>query len=188
MGSQYQKFYGNCSWCVIHGHVARDCRKKTEDLPNNQTSGWSGTNNKTKGKQAKARAKASKTCQQHTYWTCTVCQRACPSLLSQLYSHLEDMQFTEHEEIRAKPLSFHQSITASTYDSAESIATPPPDSDKDDEQLRALLASPLYLQEREANAKRSQVCHSERENLMSTSSQDPSRTGNLWSCFQAKIG
>ena len=34
---------------------------------------------------------------------------------------------------------------------------PPPDSDLDDEQIRALLASPLYLQEREANAERSQV-------------------------------
>ena len=28
-------------------------------------------------------------------------------------------QFTEHEDLRVKPLSFHQSITASTYDSAK---------------------------------------------------------------------
>ena len=54
--------------------------------------------------------------------------------------------------------------------------TPPPDSDLDDEQILALLASPLYTQEREASAERSQVYHSERENLMSSSSQDPTCT------------
>ena len=53
-----------------------------------------------------------------------------------------DGQSTEHEDLRVRPFSFHQSITASTYDSAESIATLP-ESDLDDEQLRALLASPL---------------------------------------------
>ena len=69
------------------------------------------------------------------------------------YKHFtEDKQLTEHDDLRVKPLYFHQSITASTYDSAESIATPHPESNIDDEQLRALLASPLYLQEREANA------------------------------------
>ena len=68
---------------------------------------------------------------------------------------------------------FHQP----TYDSAERIATPPPDSDLDDDQIRALLASPLYLQEREANAERSQVYHHVRENLMSSSSQDPISMG-----------
>ena len=52
-----------------------------------------------------------------------------------------DGQFTEHEDLRVRLLSFHQSIIASTCDSAESIATPP-ESDFDDEQLRALLASP----------------------------------------------
>ena len=105
------------------------------------------------------------------------------------YKHCtEDRQLTEHEASRVKPLSFHQSITASTYDSAGSMATPLPESDLDDEQLRALLASPLYFQEREASAERAQVCHSERENLMSSSSQDPTSTGNLSHCFQAIIG
>ena len=66
---------------------------------------------------------------------------------------------------------------------AESIATPLPKSDLDDEQLRALLASPLYLQEREARAARSQVYHSERENLMSSSSQDPISTGKPVALF-----
>ena len=41
----------------------------------------------------------------------------------------------------------------------------------------ALLASPLYMQEREANADRSQVHHPVRENWMSSSSQDPTSTG-----------
>ena len=88
-----------------------------------------------------------------------------------------DGQFTEHEDLRVRPLSFHQSIIASTYDSAESIATPPLESDSDDAQLRALLASPLYLQEREASAERLQVYYSERENFMSSSSQDQTSTG-----------
>ena len=57
-----------------------------------------------------------------------------------------DGQFTEHEGLRVRPLFFHQSIIASTHDSAESIATPL-EADFGDEQLRALLASPLYLQE-----------------------------------------
>ena len=93
------------------------------------------------------------------------------------YRHFTgDGQFTEHEDLRVRPLSFHQSIMGSTYDSAESIARSP-ESDLDDKQLRALLASPLYLQEREASAERSQVFYSERENLMSSSSQDPISTG-----------
>ena len=38
----------------------------------------------------------------------------------------EDKQLIEHEDFRVKPLFFHQSITASTCGSAESIATPLP--------------------------------------------------------------
>ena len=44
-----------------------------------------------------------------------------------------------------------------TCDSAESIATLPPESDLDDEQIREMLASPLHLQEREASADRSSL-------------------------------
>ena len=77
----------------------------------------------------------------------------------------EDKHFSEYkdlaeqEDLRLKPLFFHQSSISSTYDSAESIATLPPDSDLDDDQIRALLTSSLYLQEREAYAERSQVYH-----------------------------
>ena len=71
------------------------------------------------------------------------------------YRHFTgDGQSTEHEEKRVRPLSFHQSISASTCDPAESIATPP-ESDLGDEELRALLVSPLYLQERDASTERS---------------------------------
>ena len=105
----------------------------------------------------------------------------------QEYRHFtEDKQLTEHEDLRVKPLSFHQSITASAYDSAESIATPPPEPGLDDEQLRALLASQLYLQEREASAERSQVYHSVRASLMSSSSQDPISTGKLLALFPSQ--
>ena len=89
----------------------------------------------------------------------------------------EDKDLAEHDDLRVKPLFFHRPSKASTYHSAESIATPPPESDSDDEQIRALLASPLYMQERAENADRSQVYHSVRENLMSSSSEDPKSTG-----------
>ena len=83
------------------------------------------------------------------------------------YKHFTgDGHFTEHEDLRVNSDSFQKSIMASTCDSTESIATPSSESDSDDEQLRALLASPLYLQERQASAERSQVYHSERRNLM----------------------
>ena len=100
----------------------------------------------------------------------------------------EDKRFAEHEDLRVNPLFFHRLSVVSTHDTAESIVTPPPDSDSDDEQIRALLASLLYLQEREANADRSQVYHSARENLMSSSSQDPMSTGKLVALFSSKKG
>ena len=56
------------------------------------------------------------------------------------------------------------------YNQSLSLATPQ-EADLDDEQLRALLASPRYLLEREASAERSQMYHSEREGLMSSASQ-----------------
>ena len=68
---------------------------------------------------------------------------------------------------------------ASTCDSAESIATPPPESDLDDEQIRALLSSALYLQEGEANADRSQDDHSFRENFVPSSSHFQESAGKL---------
>ena len=60
----------------------------------------------------------------------------------------------------------------SAYDSAESIATPP-DSDLEDEQLGEMLASPLYIQERQEDEGQVRANHSERESLMINSSRNP---------------
>ena len=65
----------------------------------------------------------------------------------------DDNQITEIEGL-VKSLSCNQSLLPSTQDSTESIAMP---QDLNDEQIRALLASPRYSPEREASAARSQV-------------------------------
>ena len=71
----------------------------------------------------------------------------------------------------------------STYDSAESIASQPPESDLDSEQLREMLASPLYLQEKEASADRSRVYRSYRENSVSSSSHFLANAGRPAAVF-----
>ena len=95
-----------------------------------------------------------------------------------------NVQFTEIED-RVKSLSYSWSFLSSTQDSAESMATPP-ESDFDDEQIRALLGSPRYLPERESSAQRSPVNHSERESLMSSSSQDPTSTRKPVAVFSSQ--
>ena len=60
MGSQDQQFQGNCSWCGVHGRMARDCRRKTEYMQNIPTSGWSGTDDKTRGKPGEGKGKQDK--------------------------------------------------------------------------------------------------------------------------------
>ena len=76
---------------------------------------------------------------------------------NQVISEEEDISSTEDNQ-------------SSTQGSIVCIATPQ-EADLDDVQIRALLASPWYLPEREASAERSQVYHSEREGLMSSSSR-----------------
>ena len=66
---------------------------------------------------------------------------------NQIIDDQENVQFTEIED-RVKSLSYNQSFPPSTQDSAESIVTLQ-EADFDDEQIRALLASPRYLPERE---------------------------------------
>ena len=66
--------------------------------------------------------------------------------------------------------------THSADDSAASIA-PPPDSDFEDEQLRKMLASPLFLREREEHEGQTRAYHSERESLMIQSSRNPEVSG-----------
>ena len=66
----------------------------------------------------------------------------------------EPKDLTENDDLCVKPVFFLRPSIIWTYDSAESIATPPPESDLDDDQIRALLASRLYLQGRDASADR----------------------------------
>ena len=84
---------------------------------------------------------------------------------------------------KVKPMFFHRPSMTSTYDSAESIATLPPKSDLDDDQIRNLLASPLYLQERQVSADRSRVYDSFRENSVSNSSHFQESAGKTAAIF-----
>ena len=103
-------------------------------------------------------------------------------------------------------MPYSQSLIHSDCDSAESIA----DLDPEDEQLREMLASPLYIngrerdfdsfrkpsekkvlgklgvesaQKREANAQRTQADLSRRESFMSSSSREPRVSGKLDAMF-----
>ena len=98
----------------------------------------------------------------------------------------EDKKLAEHEDSRAKPFFFFRPNKVSTYNSSESIGTHPLESDLYDEQIRVLWASPLYLQEQEANSDRPTVDHSVRENLVSGSSQVPKRTGRPVTLFSSE--
>ena len=70
-------------------------------------------------------------------YCCTVPEK----LLGQLEKIMASSKQTEfHEDVRVKPVFFHRPSIASTDDSAESIATPPPESDFTDEQTRNMLA------------------------------------------------
>ena len=88
----------------------------------------------------------------------------------QLLTGYEPNGLTEMNNTEVTPMFFHRPSMTSTYDSAESIATSPPESDLDDEQSRDMLTSPVNLKEREASAYRSSVYHSYRENSVSSSS------------------
>ena len=61
------------------------------------------------------------------------------------------------------PMFLHGLSMTSTYDSAESIATRPPESDLNDKRILDMLASQLYLQEREASAYRSSLSFLQRK-------------------------
>ena len=85
-------------------------------------------------------------------------------------------------------LPCNQSLLSSTQDSFESLATPQ-EADLDDEQIRALLASPQCLREREAIAERSQIHHSERECLLSRSlNVIGTRKPMAWLSHQKRLG
>ena len=93
----------------------------------------------------------------------------------------------EDNSILVKPMLFHRPSMTSTHDSAESITTPPPTSDLDDDPIRNMLASPLYLQERAASADRSRVNHCFRENSVSSSSRFRESAGKPAPVFSKKV-
>ena len=82
-----------------------------------------------------------------------------------------------------KSIFFHKPSMMSTHDTPESIAPLPPESDLDDDQIRNMLALPLYLQEREASADRSLVYHSFRESSVSSSSHFRGNAGKPAALF-----
>ena len=96
----------------------------------------------------------------------------------------EPKDLAENDNPCVKLLFFHRHrVKLRLTITAESIATPPPESNLDDEQIRALLASPLYLWERN---KCGPITHSVRENLVSSSSQVPKSTGKPVALFSSK--
>ena len=85
-----------------------------------------------------------------------------PIVIEQEIEHSTEEIEDKGKELRYDPFSLpcNQSLLSSTQDSIESHATAQ-EADLDDEQSRALLASPRYLPEREASAERSQIYHSD---------------------------
>ena len=70
------------------------------------------------------------------------------SVESNTLTSCDPNDLVELSNTEVTPKIFHRSSVTSTYDSAESIAAHPPESDLDDEQIRTMLDSPLCLQER----------------------------------------
>ena len=102
--------------------------------------------------------------------------------------HLAEHQdLAEHEDLRVKPLFFHRPSFASTCDSAESIATPPPESDLDNEQIRALLASPLYCRsEKQMRTDRNFITLQERKTWCQVHLKFRRVRGDWLRCLQPK--
>ena len=99
----------------------------------------------------------------------------------------ENKDLAEHEDSRVNSFFFHRPSTALTFDSAvRALRRPLLNRTWTMSKFDALLASPLYLQEREANADRPQVCRAVRENLVSSSCQVPKSTGRPVARFSSK--
>ena len=88
----------------------------------------------------------------------------------------EPSPFAEMSTIGPSQSFFHGLRVTSKYSFAESFTLLPLDLDINDEQRTEFLASLLFPQERESSDDRSQVCHSQRENLVSDSSRLQTRT------------
>ena len=82
---------------------------------------------------------------------------------STLTGHEPD-DLIEMNNTEVTPIFFHRPSMTSIYDSAASIATHPQEFDLDDEQIRGMLASPLYLPEKkQAQANHEFITPTERE-------------------------
>ena len=74
----------------------------------------------------------------------------CPLVESHFRTGYEPKNLTEEDNsILVKSTFFHGRSMTSTCESAESIATPPPESDLDDEQMRNMLHYCLYKEEKQ---------------------------------------
>ena len=108
---------------------------------------------------------------------------------NQIVDDQENVSFTGIED-RVRPLSFHQSIIAPTIVTAGSIATPP-ESDFDDEQFRALLASPLCTYRSEEQVQNDHKFITLWENAwcpVHLKIRSLSVQGNLSQCLQVRVG
>ena len=72
---------------------------------------------------------------------------------------------TDNSDIEVTNSTFQDSNVTSIYDLGDNGAESP-DAEIDDEHVRNALASPLYIQEREANASLLQAYHSNEERLL----------------------
>ena len=73
--------------------------------------------------------------------------------------------------------------SASTHNSYEDGATTPVESEINDAQIIGMLASPLFIHEREASADQPRIYHSRRENSGQSSSSFRSNIGNPMTWF-----
>ena len=72
---------------------------------------------------------------------------------------------TDNSDIEVTTSTFQGSSVTSIYDLGDNGAESP-DAEIDDEHVRNAMASPLYIQEREANASLLQAYHSNEERLL----------------------
>ena len=93
----------------------------------------------------------------------------------------EPNDLIEMNNAEVSPIQFHRPC-----DSAESVATSLLKSDLDDEQIKHMLASPLYQQEREASADQPRVHHSYGDNDVSSSSRFRARAERPTAVFSHK--
>ena len=97
----------------------------------------------------------------------------------------EPNDLSESNDTEVTPIFFHRPSVPLTY-SAESIATLPLDPNIDDERIRKMLASPLYLHGEKQVHTLPQVYHSYNENSVSSSEQISAGTGRPVALFSHK--